>query len=307
MFFIIGGNCHKHNFCHDKSFVMTNRCLSWQNTSFVMTKVCLSWQNFCWDKIMFVTTTKLSWQIYKHICCNKCFVARSKLLLRQKTCFATTNTCLSWQKYVCRDRSFVVTKLCLLWQIFVMTNVLSWETFCHDKHIFVMTKDVFCPVCRSSETETLTSVSRMAMSAVSSLPCYVLASPAFWLTSDPTLWPWSMPSIFLMQFWTVCLGGGMARSTRRCTTLRWTAAWMRNRWVKWWKRAFCTGTWDIGPPGPVCYWTAAWTRKRWAKWQKRALCTGTWDVGLPGTVRFCMGLLNEWETGEWSGESELSV
>ena len=127
------------------------------------------------------------------------------------------------------------------------------------------------------------------MSAVSSLPCYVLASPAFWLTFDPTLWPWSMPSIFLMQFWTVCSGGGMVRSTRRCTTLHWTAAWMRNRWVKWQKRAFCTGTWDIGPPGPVWYWTAAWTRNRWVKWRKRAICTGTWD-------RRCMVL--HW-TAEW--------
>ena len=37
-------------FVTTKSFVMTNTCLSEQNTSFVMTKVCLSEQNFCRDK-----------------------------------------------------------------------------------------------------------------------------------------------------------------------------------------------------------------------------------------------------------------
>ena len=75
---IIGRSCHKYHFCCNKSFVVTNTCLSWQNTSFVMTKVCLSWQ-------IFVVTS---------------FVATCLLLLRQ--------TCLSWQ-----NMSFVPTKVCL--------------------------------------------------------------------------------------------------------------------------------------------------------------------------------------------------
>ena len=42
-------------FCHDKGFVAINMCLSRQSTPFVATKLCLPRQNFCPDKIMFVT------------------------------------------------------------------------------------------------------------------------------------------------------------------------------------------------------------------------------------------------------------
>ena len=72
--------------------------------------------------------------------------------------FVVTNTCchdktrlLLQQKYACRDKAFVMTKLCLSQQIFVQyifveTNlILSWQAyFCCDKHMFVMTKHVFC-------------------------------------------------------------------------------------------------------------------------------------------------------------------
>ena len=84
---IIGGSCHKYNFCCDKhvfccdksmlvvtkkysvvrkllssSTILSRQKLSRQNTPFIATntfaetKVCLSWQNFCHDKIMFAAT-----------------------------------------------------------------------------------------------------------------------------------------------------------------------------------------------------------------------------------------------------------
>ena len=94
-------------------------CLSWQNVSFVATKVCLpqhlskiflSQQKFCHDKYLcllqkkfchdkhtFVTTKLcLSWQMFCHD--KSMFVATNILLLQQKMCFVTTNTCLSQQK-----------------------------------------------------------------------------------------------------------------------------------------------------------------------------------------------------------------
>ena len=92
---IIVGNCQKYYFCRDKSFVVRNTCLSWQNTSFVRIKVCLLWQNFCCDKQFIAMKLCLLWQKF----CNA------------KLTFATTNTFLSWQ-----NTSFVVTKVCLLRQ-----------------------------------------------------------------------------------------------------------------------------------------------------------------------------------------------
>ena len=117
--------CHdKHEFktcplpwkmyaCSDKTFVVTNLCLSFVATkifchnkhvfcccdkhTFVATKVSLSWQNFCCDKIV-CHDKYLSQQ--KYVCCDKSFVATSMLLL-QKTC-------------VCRDKMFVTTKMVLV-------------------------------------------------------------------------------------------------------------------------------------------------------------------------------------------------
>ena len=162
---IIGGICHKYNFCHNKSFVVTNRCLSWQNTSFVMTKICLSWQKYaCRDK-SFVTTklcllrwTCLSWQ---NFCCNKHNFVTTNVLLRQaylchdqhmfvmiiKKSFVATKVCLSQQNlllrqnYVCHNKTFVATSILLLWQEthFVMTNLcfLESKTFVTTKMILV--------------------------------------------------------------------------------------------------------------------------------------------------------------------------
>ena len=77
-------------------------------------------------------------------------VATSIIFVRTKV--------LSWQKYACRNKSFVVTSLHLSRQTcvghdkskFVTTkhvfcrdkSMLSWQLFCCDKHVFVVTKMV---------------------------------------------------------------------------------------------------------------------------------------------------------------------
>ena len=108
---IIGGSCHKYHLCHDKSFVVTNVCLSWQNMSFDVTKVCLSWQNFCCDK---------------------------KILLQQ-------NICRDNFFFMSLRQIFVGTKICCDEHMLVVTNIiLSQQNFCCKKHTFVATKDMFC-------------------------------------------------------------------------------------------------------------------------------------------------------------------
>ena len=85
-------------------FVMTK---VWIRQTHVMTK-----HIFCHDKSMLIMTKLLSWQ-------------------------NATNTCLSWQNYACIDKiTFVATNIC-------HTCVVT-KTFCHDRHIFVVTKDMFC-------------------------------------------------------------------------------------------------------------------------------------------------------------------
>ena len=123
LFFIIGGSCHKYNFCRDKNV-------------FVTTKPVFCCDKNMHDKIVFVATKCLSQQI-----------------------FIATNTCFSRQKF-CRDKhTLVAPRVCRDKRIFVMTTVLSRRLFlffvttnilllrqnlCRDKHTFVATKDVFC-------------------------------------------------------------------------------------------------------------------------------------------------------------------
>ena len=128
-------SCHKYHFCSSKHVFVTTKhvfCRLRQNMSFVMTKVCLSQQNFCCDKHIFVTT--------KHVFCYN------------KTCQ------LLWEKYACHNKTFVVTnifccdkhillqkKFCCDKHDFVVKKVLLWQAyFCHCKHVFVVTKYVFC-------------------------------------------------------------------------------------------------------------------------------------------------------------------
>ena len=97
-----------YDFCHDKTFVTTNMCLSQQNMSFVATKVCLSRQNYvCHDKAFVVT----------NICRDKHEFDKS---------FVSTRTRMSRQNF-CHDKhTFVVTK----------------DVFCRDKHMFGATKTI---------------------------------------------------------------------------------------------------------------------------------------------------------------------
>ena len=80
---LIGGSCHKYNFCRDKH---KTRLLSRQKYAcrgnFVATKV----------------------------------LSRQARVLSRKTCFVAKNTCLSRQKYACCYKTVVATKLCLLRQ-----------------------------------------------------------------------------------------------------------------------------------------------------------------------------------------------
>ena len=112
-FIIIGGSCHKHDFCRDK-FCHDQHLLR-QNMSFVMTKICLSRQKLCHDKMKFIATntfvmTKLlSQQMFvttKHAFCHDKSmlndVCHDEYLLWQKFCHDT--------KSFCRDKSFLATK-----------------------------------------------------------------------------------------------------------------------------------------------------------------------------------------------------
>ena len=149
---IIGGCCHKYNFCRDKC---RNKCFFATNILSLQTRVCCNKHVFYRDK-----TRLLSWQ--KYACRNNGFVAtnfccccRDKyfIFIFNKLTFVTTNTCLSRQ-----NTSFWATKACLSRQNFcrvcrdkdilrrnkhnlVPTKVLPRQAyFCRDKNVFVATK-----------------------------------------------------------------------------------------------------------------------------------------------------------------------
>ena len=97
--------------------------LSWQNTSFVATKVYLLRQNFCHDKIMFVTT---KYFLTTNICHDKHMFVMMKVLLWQAYFCQDKRCVLSWQTCVFHNKSkLVMTNLLLSWQnmCFVMTNM----------------------------------------------------------------------------------------------------------------------------------------------------------------------------------------
>ena len=84
-------------------------CLSWQTMSFAVTKICLQQQNFCCNKTIL---SQQNFFVNKRVCGDKSMLIVTKLLL--------------WQNYVCCDKYLYLSR---------QTN------FCHDKHIFVITKD----------------------------------------------------------------------------------------------------------------------------------------------------------------------
>ena len=69
-------------FFHYKTHLLLRQKYACRDKTFVVTELCLSWQN------IFVATKLLSWQIFfcnKHMFCrNKSFVVVPKVLLRQK-------------------------------------------------------------------------------------------------------------------------------------------------------------------------------------------------------------------------------
>ena len=62
-------------------------------------------------------------------------------LSRQKFCHQKTHL-LSWQKYACRNKHvFTESNICR--DKSFITIILSWQRCCHNKHIFIMAKQVF--------------------------------------------------------------------------------------------------------------------------------------------------------------------
>ena len=96
----------------------------------------------------------LRWPFYfQHAYVSHCyvdpFISNMPMCLIGGSCHKYHFCCnRSIYMYACCDKPFVVTKLCLLWQNFCGNNFfLSWQTrVCHDKHTFVVTKDV-CVFC----------------------------------------------------------------------------------------------------------------------------------------------------------------
>ena len=113
---IIGGSCHKHDFCHNKHLR--------QNTSLAATKVCLPRQNFCCNKIVchdkhvFVGTKVLSRQAY--FCCDKrCVLSRQTCVCHDKSKLVMTKLLLrqasvTTEHVLCCNKTFVVTKIILV-------------------------------------------------------------------------------------------------------------------------------------------------------------------------------------------------
>ena len=104
-----GSSCHKNHSCHDKSFVTTNTCLSQQTHVCHNTHVLVSSQQ---TYIFVATNTNII--LSQHKC----------------ACFVTANIYFCCDKY---KHNLVKTNI-----------ILSWIWFCHGKHTFVMTKDMFC-------------------------------------------------------------------------------------------------------------------------------------------------------------------
>ena len=149
---IVGGNCHKHNFCRNKRvFCHDKRVLSRQNYFRRDERVC------CDKTRLSVVATYLLLRQLKHckyFCRDKtgtCFVA-SILLSWQKHVFVATNACLLLRKwYLWQFPPTILTQpfsrwlhsLCVttwsrsVWpHVFVATKLVTWQAyFCHFKRL----------------------------------------------------------------------------------------------------------------------------------------------------------------------------
>ena len=158
MLSIIGGSYHKYYFCREKSFVAANTFLSGQKTCFVAIKVCLSRHisvnltSFVATKNMFVTTN-----------------ATKHFYFRDKSMIIATDTCLSRQNIICRDKTFVSTKIFYRDKHnFVATEVFSRQAyFCRDKRRILSSQR---RVCRDKEVFVATKMILMAAPATDSYP-----------------------------------------------------------------------------------------------------------------------------------------
>ena len=145
---IIGGSCHKYNFCHDQKFfcdkhifVVTKHIFYRDKSMIVMTKL------FCCNKHNFVTTKLLSQAYFCHdkrpFCDDKHVFVMTKVCLSWQIVFVATNICrdkhnfaanffpptsifLSQKKEVfcCDKHAFVAANTCLSWQSFVVTKMI---------------------------------------------------------------------------------------------------------------------------------------------------------------------------------------
>ena len=117
--------CYNKHVCYDKTCLLSRQKYGCQDKTFVPTNIFLLRQ-----KHNFVTTKLLPGQAFvaTNMCCNN----KTKNRTKQKTSFLA---CL-WQRNFCHDKHmFVVTKIfCSNKYNFVATKVLSRQAyFCHDK------------------------------------------------------------------------------------------------------------------------------------------------------------------------------
>ena len=94
-----------------------------------------SGKQFFWSGIILSCWLCGIWVTLHFYCCITCLIKWCKLSLAGAATgivfvVTNTNTCLSWQ-----NTYFVMTKVGLSWQ----------AHFCCEKHVFVMTKHIFCP------------------------------------------------------------------------------------------------------------------------------------------------------------------
>ena len=142
---IIGGNCYKYNFCHNKSFVTTLLFVAAKHIFCCDKSMLVIWPKFCGNKIMFVVMTKSF--VMTNICCDKHNSVVTKVLSQQTYFCHDKHVFVATTKHIfCCDKAFVMTNTCLSWQILVTTKM-----FCCDKHNFVTTSFVMASILLSEQ------------------------------------------------------------------------------------------------------------------------------------------------------------
>ena len=154
---IVGGNCHKHNFCRNKRvFCHDKHCVLSRQNYFRRDKRLLRQNTSVVTTCLFIATTE-TLQIF--------------LSRQSRDVFCRKHTSVVTKRRVCRDkRVFVVTKMVLVAAHAIDTNPAlkqmapqsAWlreagrsghmcllrQNLSHDKHTFVTSKDWLVPFCR---------------------------------------------------------------------------------------------------------------------------------------------------------------